>query len=667
MRMKTGWTRLAAAIVLSTATASFAATLDHVAPVDELASKLEPQIWRVDGGDLRLRFNEDFLDLFGVGVELSAAVKEARNPDYAIFPLLAGKGLEFNAPDGGFERFVGGKLQVRGGFMLRLADGSAIDLRNAVIRPSADNPMHLELVGSDGQAWVYVTHLMYRYVSNQRVFEVATSDMRASPALAKRAGAEHLADAYIGEAQFDARVVARSRETTAMPKGNTPNFHGTPHPNGGIFEADVRMENYSMSFSRCRTSAGANGCDGAGADNGEVVFTPSATLRNSNTDRTADIPWYEKFTGGTNPYGYPYANADQHPYLIWNVYRIVDDQLEQIGVSGLKHAWLTTNSGCAAGAFTGNGHILGRNCGDTYGTGNNDDPTDLGPRIELLPARGVWGRCGSVFDPGCVGSNTNPNPNGSYGSRMIIRESQMQVPGATYWSETWYVVQDDVNIYNTMGRRPMTPTAGSNSWIPGNQGASMASGPVINTWVDPVTNPTRNVELGDDFGRARVAVKVKTLDACPQGSGLGGTCYRYDYAVNNFDYAASDTQGTQPNLRVLGAKGFNRFRIERPTSTGIFLPAGAHFADTDINAANDWTASLTADAIEWVAPAGNELDWGTLYRFSFISDGAPDLVGLRLIELEPANEIPRAETVSGSIVGPTDFGARVMQNGFEAN
>ncbi len=663
--MKNTLQRLAVAIGLAAAGMSMAATPDHVAPFDLRAAELEPQIWRVDGGDLRLRFNDSFLDLFGVTVESTAAVKDSRNPAYAIFPLLVSEGLSFNAPDGGFDRFVGGKLQVRGGFVLRLADGSALDLRNAVIRPSSDNPMHLELIGADGQAWVYVTHLMYEFVREGRGFHVATSDLRAMPRLAKRVGSDALADAYIGELQFDAQVQHRSRETNARPKGNVPKFHGTPHPNGGIYEADVTMENYSMSFSRCRRSTGVNGCDGAGTDDGEVVFTPSATLRNSNTDRTADVPWYEKFTGGTNPYGYPYPNADQHPYLIWNLYRIVDDQLEQIGASGLKHAWLTTNSGCTAGAFTGNGHILGLGCGDTYGTGNNDDPTDLGPRVELLPARGMWGRCGSVFDPGCVGSNTNLNPNGDYGSRMIVRESQMLVPGSTFFSETWYVVQDDVNIYNTMGRRTIVPAPGGGGWTPGSQG-TFARAPVINAWVDPIANPTRNVELLTDLGRARLAVKVKTLATCPVESGFLGTCYRYDYVVNNFDFAASPTSGTQPNFQVSAAKGFEQFRINLLPSTNKFFPADAHFADTDTNLGNNWQVNPSDLSIEWMAPETNTLDWGKLYRFSFVSNSPP---GNQLLTVELRQfYAPGGAIVSHSlnIVGPAGFSNGIMKNGFEA-
>jgi hypothetical protein len=87
----------------------------------------------------------------------------------------------------------------------------------------------------------------------------------------------------------------------------------------------------------------------------------------------------------------PYGN-DQHPYLIWNLYRTNSDgRLEQIGRSGVKHAWLTTNGSCLDSTAEHDSHILGRGCLDTYGTGNNDTSSDLGPRSEIVPATGIWG------------------------------------------------------------------------------------------------------------------------------------------------------------------------------------------------------------------------------------------------------------------------------------
>jgi hypothetical protein len=227
-------------------------------------------------------------------------------------------------------------------------------------------------------------------------------------------------------------------------------------------------------------------------------------------------------------------------------------------------------------------------------------------------------------------------------------------------------VLSDINIYNTMGRRSFAPTPGGGGWVPGSQG-TMQLGPVINAWVDPVANPGRNIELDwRSQGKARVALKVKTLDSCPVESGFTGTCYRYDYAAQNFDFAASTTGGTPPNLSVAGALGFNRFRIALPARAQAFLPPGADFADIDIDAGNNWTGAVVAGGVEWQAPAGNTLDWGRLFRFSFISNAAPDTTTLTQVTLTPANSA-LADPLSNPIVGPEGLGNEIMKDGFDAN
>ena len=214
------------------------------------------------------------------------------------------------------------------------------------------------------------------------------------------------------------------------------------------------------------------------------MFTPSSTLRNSNKPNTADIPGTRNSPEPT-VWATRIPNADQHPYLIWNLYRISDGQLEQIAASGVKHAWLTTNGGCSS-PF--GGHMLSPNCQDTYGVGNNDAYDDLGPRSEIDPAGGWFGRCGSIFDSNCDGVS-NPVSSNGFRDRLIVRESQLQVPGAVYYSDSWYIVQDDIDIYNTMMHRTMQPVGGASSWTPGSQGVAIL-GPMINTWVDPQATGT---------------------------------------------------------------------------------------------------------------------------------------------------------------------------------
>lgn len=614
---------LAAAVACLTSASVWSATPEKP---DEPRSgeTVGQEVWSVAGGELKLRFNEDFLDLFGIAVEGAepAPGQPFEDVEYAVFRIHGDQALQMNAPEGGFDRFVGGTLRTEGGFSLVLADSRRIAFDRMQLRASRINGAELELVGNDGRVWLYVNHLMYKMVDDHKAFYVRSADVRASEALSELAGAPELANAYVGELRMLALVTARPAgfQPPSIDAQFCARFHNEVH--GGVtMQADVLMETYSMSFSRCRRGdTGANGCDGSGPDDGEVVFTPSSTLRNTAHPNSADVPWYRKFT--TSKYPYPYPGNDQHPYLIWNILRVVDGQLEQVGASGLKHAFLTINTGCAAGSCR-HGNLLGQGCGDVYGTGNNDSSSDLGPRQELVPSTGYWGRCGSIYDTNCDGSPNNSS-NTNYDQRLIVRESQLLVPGAQFFSESWYIVQDDVNIYNTMAYRPMAPAPGGSGWTPGSQGA-FTQGALINHWVDPVANPTRNVEIATDEGHTRIAVKVKTLDTCPAGSGLSGTCYRYDYAVNNFDFSRAvygdPPNHVPPNLRVVSNNGFGSVRI--PVPAGNVYLGDNHFADIDIDAANNWTAVVADNAVTWTAPEGNELNWGHLYRFSFVSNIAP--------------------------------------------
>jgi hypothetical protein len=630
-----------AAFSLVIASTLNAATPDQ--PLDSPATGMKgSEQWLVNGGEFKIRFNRDLLAAKGVRA-LGAKPTQGQNPedeDFAVFPLVPKQGLQFNAPEGGFDRFTGGELGIAGGFGLKLPNGQKLSFRNAKLRHNQDQPMRLELVSDDGEAWLYLNHLMYKMIQDDTGFFVRSADLRASASLAFKIGRPELADEYIGEVKMLANVVQRPfgyKPMDAKAALACPDFHGTG-PAGNPFQADVLMESYSMSVSRCRSSDGSGVCDGpAGSNDGDVVFTPSSTLRNSNKVNTADVPWYQKFT--TSPHNYPYPLNDQHPYLIWNMYRIVDGQLEQVGASGVKHAFLTTNTGCASGACTGNGHILGKNCGDTYGTGNNDSSSSLGPRSELVPATGQWARCNSIYDDGIPFSPTNlacdgnqdSSGNTEYMQRMVVKESRLvaaPAPAVTqFYSESWYIVQDDINIYNTMAHRSMTPNGAAGSWSPGTQG-SFVLGPVLNTWVDPNTQATQNVDISSAEGHTRIAVKVRTLDACPLASGFSGTCYRYDYVVDNFDFAR--VQFMPPpndkglNLGLVSSQGYSAFKLRIGSQVPVWLDPSAHFADIDTDTGNNWVAAQGSDSIAWTAPASNQLKWGTLYRFSFVTTAAPD-------------------------------------------
>jgi hypothetical protein len=631
---------------------SHAATSDEPVEVGDSPMLVESH-WRIDGGTIGIRFNEDLLALFGIGVEFFGAPPDSRDPRFLQLPIEPDRGLRFNAPHGSFEYFVGGALRLGDGFSLRLGDGSAIDFRIGLLEADLVHPLRLHLRAADGEAWLYVNHLMFEFQEEFRRFEVATADVRAGQALAERLNAPDLAGAPIGELTLSTRVLAWDHPPVlAAALTSEPNFHGYPHPSGGTYQTDVLLTAFDMQFLRCRQSNQVNGCLGGLIDDGEVVFAPNATLRNTNLDTTADVPWYPKFS--TSPWPYPYPGNDQHPYLIWNLYRISDGQLEQVGASGVKHAFLTVNTGCPQQP----GNILWRNCADTYSTSNNDGSSNLGPRSEIIPAQGRFGRCGSTFDPGCIGSQTG-GATSLYDQRLVVRESQLAVDGAEFHADAWYVIQDDMDIFNTMGHRRVAlahlpdPPSGSPRWTIANVGA-FVQGPLINAWVDPVQHPTRNVLHADTHGHLRVAVKVKTLGGCPIDSGLSGPCYRYDYAVHNFDWTRAMTQGEPPNLRVTENMGFDRFVVPRVGEQDVWLQPGAHFADHDTEPGNDWVASVSPSAVTWTAPAGQHLFWGSLYRFSFVTNAPPvaSLVGPVQLRAAPVGPLGGNHFVTMTMMVP---------------
>ncbi|MFC4819103.1 BACON domain-containing protein [Dokdonella ginsengisoli] len=615
---------LVSALALGFACAGVRADSSSVAtpaPDEAPTQTSAPGLWAAWGGTVEVRWNRDLAGDLGLHVSApNSALPGLSWRGRDRFELHRGGSLEFHVEHGYFRGFDAGSLTARGGYSIELSNGERIDLSNFRLRRSPDDALILDFVGSDGVAWFYIDRLMYELVDDNRVLSVGAMDMRISKALAERIGRPDVAGWPIADLALTTQVQLSG--TGAVPLGSSPHWHGDPAPNGGTYLADLFMQNFQMSYTRCQGCTGPSGT-------GRVVFTPSSTLKNnvnagtaqttipgqgalgtSTALWTAGIPWNQKFSGNFPPYG-----NDQHPYLIWNLYRTdAEGRLEQIGRSGVKHAWLTTNGNCLDPSDH-DSHILGRGCTDTYGTGNNDTSSDLGPRSEIVPATGVWGRCGSIYDPDCNGSQ-NSGGNGDYDQRLIVREQQISPSlntGATYLFESWYLAREDINIYNSMASVTGAPNWSGSQWSPGG-GSGYKLGPAVDRWVDPA-NPganARSSELINTDGHAKLAVKVKDL---------GNGSWRYDYVVMNLDYARAVTEGSAPNVRVVSNKGFDRFTVPLPEDAVV---SATWFSDGDVDAANDWTVSTSGNQAVWSAPAsGNTLDWGTLFSFSLTVNKPP--------------------------------------------
>ncbi len=611
---------LAVAGALAAAPA-FAADAPAAQAARPAAAKL--QTWTAGGGNVGLRWNRDLAS--DIGLTITATAGKLAQPgwdNHEMFELRSAAALEFEVRNGNLSSFLAGQLQAQGGHVIDSASGR-IDLTNFRLVPRRGGTVPiLDVIGPDGTAWFYVDRLMYRLAADGSVLQVPTMDVRISPALARRIGQPEVADWAIADMTMDTQVLRQGALDAPRVTGK---WHGAPVPGvpGATYEADLFMTTFNTQYMRCL------GCTGPGGP-GQVVFAPSSTLRNNINNGTAqavvagdplgtstalysaNIPWYQKFSGNFEPY-----NNDQHPYLIWNLYRFnADGSIDQIGRSGVKHAFLTLNTSCLENP--NNSQILGRGCADVYSTGNNDSANSLGPRSEIIPFSNIWGRCGSVYDVNCDGVQNNSNY-GSYDQRLVVRESQFSGPdhtGATFRFESWYLARQDINILNSMGSTNATFTRGTNVWTVGNQTGTAGNyrlGPVIDRWVDPnTTNPNeRSVYIKTPEGSLKVAVKVQDL---------GGGSWRYHYAVMNLDFARAVTEGAEPNLRVISANGFDIARIP----VGDATVSNIVFSDGDIDGTNDWSPSIFNGRLLFQPVArSNLLNWGTMFRFSFTANRAP--------------------------------------------
>lgn len=589
-----------------------------------------------EGGMLWLRPNPDAFRALGAR---NLGAEPADRP-WAL-PLVTRAAFRVELGDGAPTRFLGGELEVPA---LRFARPGAARTPLLRIRPDPDQPLGLRLVDARGAVWLRITHAMRSPdVVNDGV-RLVTADLRFGPALAQWGEVPALEGSLLGNVTLhlpldpvivQSRASAQAKAAKSCP---APNWPGTPG-----YRTDVQLIDMVDVFGgpgvtvlRCRTGA-ASGCDGPGGLDGEVVFVPSAQLKNHTGVDAADVPWYRQFTGPRPPYG-----NDQHPYLVWNMYRIdADGRLEQIGRSGLKHAFATANENCSPESLCPYyGPILGRSCEDIYNAGSNDLNDFLAPRRELVAASGIWGRCGSELDDtdnnvndgiqGCDGVADAPTGD-FYRQRMVLRETDIEAasnPGATYLIDAWYVVRGDEDIFNTMGYRSLVPTYAGGFWSPGTLGG-FRQGSVLDTWFESAPAPLRRARsvLATSEGHIGLATRVTRL---PDGR------YRYDYAIANHDFsrAVLDPATAEPNLRVVRNLGLAAIELELRNGAQVL---GHEYRDGDDASANDWAAAAAGTDWRWSAPLGASLDWGSQVFLRVISESPPASGRLRLSVAESGN------------------------------
>lgn len=562
-----------------------------------LAQAASSERWQIQSARGRLNFYAEVLKDLGA-VATPAAARDV--DDRVAVAFTANGDLALDAPGSAFKDVLNGQLRLASKGVLSGPAGQ-IELDGLVVRRGVDSQT-LELLGAGGRKWFDADHMHFAVDRKAGAFRMYNLDVRLTEESAQR---------LMGDPRYAGQPVAVLELEAAVPAlvGSVEQpLGGCTTPNWGApVHGDVALINISSVSQQARDTTPP----------ARVAISPSSVLKNAGD---TDVPWYSKFSGSFPPY-----DNDQHPLLVWDMFRMVNGTLEQIGVSPLKHAFTTTNNNCACAG----GSILWVGCEDTYGTSTNDSISSLGPRSELLASVGYWQKCQSIFDTNCDGTaNATPPRANPMDRRMAVLESDLQTPGATYYFDSWYVVRDDVNIFNTMGWRTVTPTAPvppATMWTFA-LGAPLTQGPVIDQWVNPAApGPNADsVTINTPHGKLRLAVKA---------TNVGGGLWSYDYALMNFDFDSA----------------IKSFSIALPTGVS---PTASGFRDVDQSASTDWPATVASNAISWTAPnAASVQNWSTLYNFRFTIAAAPTSAGGSQATL--GIQTARGATLQPSVLGPS--------------
>jgi hypothetical protein len=321
---------------------------------------------------------------------------------------------------------------------------------------------------------------------------------------------------------------------------------------------------------------------------------------------------------------------NQHPVIAQNLYRLKNGRFEQLGMSWLKHGFLSTNSfandcrganneTCVSPPLGSN--QLGVGCTDPYGSGLNGS-RPLGMRSEVNPSTGFF-----PFPETVVGTTT------ALDQRIVVADADLDPAlnaGARWWVEGQYIADNDAladNGVNNASYREVTPsaTAARGLSFVGNtirEQSAMRAWKAADALVELV-----DAEVVIDGVRQRFEVGRRVTEPSPGQ-------FRYEYAIRNTtaERAARRLEIDFADGVVVSNIGFK----DVDHHSGEYEPDGGQPIET-----TDWTSDFDAgtSTVAWetetygTAPEANALRWGTMYNFWFDADASPDQIEVHTLRL----------------------------------
>jgi hypothetical protein len=542
------------------------------------------QVWRVKGGDTTVSILEPLLGDLGIRVanKRTTAVPSMDMEAGIAFAITPRSDLTFQADGSSIKSWSSGEIIHSGGFAL-YTGSKDFSFQSFRVRPDGGvSEGMFTMTGGSGRVALTadLRNPSVRLDPYSKTLTISYADMLLTPHAARSMGRADLDGQILGGLTVIARLELISGEVPPPPKETFNSEDGN--------DIDVQLFAASSLSSMGRTGTFPTGKTG---------FAMSTTSCNVGT---AVIDWY--------------APMDKrHPVIAQNLYRIMNNRFEQIGFAWLKHGFLSTNSnGCGTCQQPpGGGNQLGLNCSDTYGTFNNSDRFYLGERKEVNPLAGTWECRKSWFSnyiDDCVRRN-NGSGLDAVAHRLEVLDADLNVTGAEFWYEAYYLTKDDINKYNNVGYRRATVNWTGSQWST-TTNTNLVRDIALKVWDPNAVRATPNSE-GD------VWVGVRTID-------LGGGQWKYLYAVYVHDL---DRQVREVAIPIVN--GANVTNIA--------------FRDVDQTGANQWAGSYANGLVTFSTstfqqdPNANSLTYSTVFNFEFDANVAPAAAPIIIGQFKPGN------------------------------
>jgi len=379
---------------------------------------------------------------------------------------------------------------------------------------------------------------------------------------------------------------------------------------------DPAVPTFPQPYDPADFAAPAGGVAGTGTGPDVIVSALSGTdsYGSADVDPAPDSErWVSAFAVGSTSCNISDSNltwvpdTNQHPVIAQNMYRLKNNQFEQIGMSWVKHGFAATDGNQCGVCSDTNGTVpttaLAPGCSDLYSASLNGNWRYLGPRSVVNAHTGFF-----------PGPPVEPPPGDNIGRRLQVDNDDLRAAmnaGATYFNEVQYVTPDDAaagNGNNNASYKPIDVLSlgGEDFALAPAVGPTEQEKPAIYAWA--AADPTVVITEAQVPNEGLFVVGTKVTD-------LNDGFFRYEYAVFNMNSDRSGGSFSVPlpdGVSVVNV-GFH----------DIFYHSGEPYDGTD------WTATVAPGSISWATTPfttdenANALRWSTLYNFRFDASIAP--------------------------------------------